>query len=222
MAIPLPTGWQSVTSGSSLVGTCATLLASSTNFVPSAQHKGPTKNNLSQLLTKQYKEPNAGGASEPLFYLYYCSQAYVTDNTTSPLCVAFYKTIKAFGGATSAGGQPTRRWWCVTVGVPATPATGWSYEYVKSICAYFYYAVVLAPANQKFGDILVLAEDANRPQTQYEVDACMALLADDGSIQQVNPSDSSQDPPFADTGVPPWKQVVTQPGNQINFIQLTF
>jgi hypothetical protein len=226
MAIPLPTGWQSVASSSSLVSTCAGLLANSTNFTPSTHHKGPTANNLSKLLKAHYQEPNATAglsASQPLFYLYYCSQAFVSDNTTSPLCVAFYKTIKTFGSVPSSGGAPTRRWWCLSVGVPQSPASGWSYEYVKSICAYFYYTVVLAPANQSFGDILVLAEDAGRQPNpaQYEADQCLLQLDQDPSIQQLNPFDSTQPPPFGDQGYKPWTQVLSAT-NQISFTQLTF
>jgi hypothetical protein len=219
--VPLPKGWQSVTSSSpSLVSTCATLLASSINFTPTVQHKGPSGTNITSLLGKTYNESSAGKQS--LFYLYYCAQATVSGNTTSPLCVGFYKTIKTFGGGPSASAAPTRRWWCITVGVPSTtPATGWSYPYVKSICTYFYYAVVQATANQKIGDILVLAEDPNRTPTQFEVDACMTQLGNDTFIQQLNPFDSTQNPPYVDTGYGPWKQVL-QTGNQINFTQLTF
>jgi hypothetical protein len=221
--VPLPTGWQNVTSNSpaSLVSTCAALLASSTNFTQTAQHKGPTVNNLTTLLGKTYTDSGAGGQS--LFYLYYCDQATVSGKTTSPLCVAFYKTIKTFGGGPSASASPTRRWWCITVGVPySTPANGWSYTYVKNICTYFYYTVVQAPANQQFGDILVLAEDPNRTQTNYEVDACMTALGNDNFIQQLNPFDSTKKPPYTDTGYKPWKQVLQTANQQINFTQLTF
>ena len=196
-----PAGWVNVPSGDSgTVGTCAGLLAGSTDA--SGDNTKTSLKNLTALLKATYNEPLKGGAALPLFYLYYCA--------SQNLCVAFYKTIKRGAKPTSAGGAPTKRWWCISVGVAPTPASGWSYPYVKAICTYFYYNVV-DPSVQ---DKLVTAEDHNRhpAPANYEVDACATQLASDGSVHKTPLS--MQEPAYD-----PWKHL--HPPKQIDFVQLT-
>jgi hypothetical protein len=213
MANQPPTGWVNVPYNDLNVAACAQLLANSSDFVASAQHRGPTTNNLNALLKRTYNEALAAQAglptAQPLFYLYYCP---VT--VQSPICVAFYKTIKRGATSTSQGGTAKYHRWCITVGVARQPANGWSYSYVKSICTYFYWTI----RNDAFGDILVAAEDANRQMMpgNYEVDACFAKLQGDTSVSQTSPT-GYQEP---EDGYDPWTQCLKQ-GNKINFTQLS-
>jgi hypothetical protein len=219
--IPLPTGWVSVGTGAGDLANrtrCAALLAGATGA--SGDSTATTEANLKYLLKTPYSEPLAAPAGfptqQPLFYLYYRANTVLTD-----ICVAFYKTIKRGAIATSAGGTPTRRWWCISVGVitqnpiPAVPAPGWSYPYVRDLCSYFYYAVVFAPPNQAFGDILVTAEDHNRPPNPaaYEVDQCSSQLANDALVQKNSVS-------AMEAAYPPWKHL--RGAKQVDFTQLTF
>jgi len=199
---PPPTGWVNVPyTDAATVKTCAKLLRNST-----PDSTKTTLTNLTTLLQATYSDASAASASQPLFYLYYCA--------SQDLCVAFYKSINRGTTPTSAGGTASRRWWCITVGVAPTPATGWSYPYVKSICTYFYYSVL----NPGINDILVTAEDFNRQMdpASYEVDACYAQLGADTSVTQQSPPNSPQPA----NGYPPWT-VCLKPGNQIQFTQLT-
>ncbi len=204
-----PAGWVNVPYNDGNVATCAALLAGS-----SADSSQPTANCLNTLLSANYTDLNAFGAgvstTQPLFYLYYRA---VTVNTA--LCVAFYKTLKTSGGsATSLFSQPTRRWWCITLGVKPTPATGWSYPYVRDLCSYFYYQIM----NPAIGDALVVAEDHNRHASagSIEADACSKLLAGDALIVKT-PLVS------AESAYYPWSNVRhLKPGKQMDFVQLTF
>jgi hypothetical protein len=213
-----PAGWVSVQyqdpSGplDPNLGNCVGLLGGSCG--DSSQ---PSAACLNTLLNANYTDLNAFTAgvagvssTQPLFYLYYRA---VTVNT--PLCVAFYKTLKTNGGAaTSLFSQPTRRWWCITLGVKKTPATGWSYPYVRDLCSYFYYQV-MTPA---IGDALVIAEDHNRTGDagNIEADACSAKLAADALIVKKSLQNG-------EAAYYPWSNVRhLKPGKQMDFVQLTF
>jgi hypothetical protein len=210
-AIGPPNGWVSVGTGAGDAAnrtSCANLLNGCTDDSSTTL----TGDKLLHLLQRTYNEPNApaGSKKQPLFYLFYFANY-------GGICVAFYKTLKTPGGAptTSTGSvAPTKRWWCITVGVEQQPATGWSYPYVKSICTYFYYVIM----NPSFQEILVTAEDYNRQMDGgvYEVDACFGKLADDDLVFQNDPGGIPQ----PENGYPPWTKLLQQ-GSQIYFSQLT-
>ena len=182
----LPTNWRAVIASDSEFAACAQLLSGA-----HAENKTVSPKKLGILLGKTYYEPlaAAGDNKQPLLLLYGYRPAAETT-----LVVAFHKTIKRSKadvptGPKATDSTPTRRWWCITAGCKAQPATGWSYPHIRDICLWFY-------GTMERYELLVLVDDESRlidptrcNSKEWEVDAAAGLIAGDtDNVTTFNPT----------------------------------